>query len=423
MWLGILLTGTLLTGCTRGDLVASIHSRDAGLSDVGDDSPPTDAGTSDGGTPPDSGTPSDSGTPPGDWSTYCDGQGPPIIVGDTVSGTQVCGGRLAEQTFRQALCTCEGLALSAPMETDAFRSASGPYQPGGQGGDVSVNGAFFANDSVTVGGTLRVGGTGGIQLARTLSVGGALQNSGPLTGSAATASIAADARVRGDVALSSITVGGILTVPPEYTLGPAQAAGVRREPVDPITPCACDAASQVDVAALITHHAGDNDNAAISLDAAALESISGERTLELPCGRFFLTSITGTGRATLTIRARTALFIQDGVDLGEGLTVDVQPPGELDLFIGGRVSVAGPLLLGSTAMPSRVRVYVTRSTVLALSAGSTLAGNLYAPGAYLSTSGDADVYGSIFVRHLEAAGPLRFHYDADVLEAGAACPP
>ena len=405
-----LLVAMVWTGCTQSDLVATVRSRDAGASDAGGDAPRHDAG------------PSDSGTLPDDWTAWCAGQGPLVVLGERGTGAAVCSGRLAEQTFRQALCTCEGLALSASMSTDAFRGSLGPYSPGGQGGDVGVNGGLSANDSVSVGGTLRVGGATGLLLGRTLTVGGGLHSGGPLTGSTATATVTADARVRGDVSLSSLTVGASLTVPPESTLGPVQAAEVRREPVEAITPCACDAAAQVDVASLIAHHAEDNDNAAIGLDAAALEDISGERTLELPCGRFFLTRLSGTGRATLTLRARTALFIRDGVDLDEGLTVDVQPPGELDLFIGGGVSVAGPLLLGSTAMPSRVRVYVTRSSRLALSAGITLAGNLYAPGAWLSLSGNVDVFGSVFVRGLEAAGPLQLHYDADVLDAGAGCP-
>jgi hypothetical protein len=404
-WLCLPLAGTLAAGCTRSDLVATLHTRDAG-----DALPPGDAGAP------------DSGLPPDDWTAYCAGQGPLIVLGGADGGASTCSGRLAEQTFRQALCTCEGLALGARLETDAFDSAQGPYAPGGQGGDVGVNGVLSANDSVAIGGSLRVGGASGIQLGRTLTVGGALFSSGPLTGSTATASVAQDAWVRGEVSLASLTVSGSLTVPPEYPVGPVQAAEVRREPVEPVTPCACDAAAQVDVAALIAHHSQDNDNAAIGLDAATLEELSGPRSLELPCGRFLLTRISGAGPVTLTVRARTALFIQDGVDLDEGLTVDVQAPGELDLFIGGRVSVAGPLMLGSTVTPSRVRVYVTRSTVLSLSAGSTLAGNLYAPGASLSTSGSADVFGSVFVRHLEAAAPLRLHYDADVLNAGAACP-
>ncbi|MCP3142578.1 DUF7305 domain-containing protein [Pyxidicoccus xibeiensis] len=416
----LLASTTVSAGCTQSDLVATIRSPDGGLEAPPADAGPPDGGEpGDGGIPPDAGIPPDSGVPP-DWTAYCAGRGPPIVVGDTRVG--VCSGVLAERTFRKALCTCERLALSASLETDAFRGSMAPYQPGGAGGDVGVNGSLSANDSVSVGGTLQVGGDGGIQLGRPLTVGGALYSGGPLNGSTVSATVTGAASVRGDVALASLTVGGSLTVPPEYTLGPVQAAEVLRGPVDAVTPCACEAASQVDVAALVAHHSRDNDNAAISLGAAAMEGITGERTLELPCGRFHLTRITGTGRATLVIRARTALFIGDVVDLGEGLTVDVQPPGELDLFIGGSVAVAGPLTLGSVDVPSRTRVYVAGSSMLALSAGSLLAGNVYAPGSLLSLSGNAEVFGSVFVRHLESSGALRLHYDADVLDAGVECP-
>ncbi|MFP2924665.1 hypothetical protein ACLESO_05495 [Pyxidicoccus sp. 3LG] len=430
--LSLLLAGAVGSGCTQSDLVATIRSPDGGA-----EVPPSDAGPSDGGEPPDAGSPSDGGEPsdagspsdagtqpdagvPPDWTAYCAGRGPPIVVGDT--GASVCSGQLAERTFRHALCTCERLALSAPLETDAFRGSLGAYQPGGAGGDVGVNGSLVANDLVTVGGTLQVGGDGGIQLSRPLSVGGWLYSGGPLMGSTVSATVTGAARVRGDVGLASLTVGESLTVPPEYTLGPVQAAEVLREPVDAVTPCACDAAAQVDVAALVAHHSVDNDNEAIGLDAAALENVEGERTLELPCGRFHLTRITGTGRATLVVRARTALFVSDAVDLGDSLTVDVRPPGELDLFIGGRVAVAGPFMLGTTEVPSRTRMYVAGSSVLALSAGSTLAGNVYAPGSLLSLSGNAEVFGSMFVRHVEASGAFRLHYDADVLDAGIECP-
>ncbi|AEI66380.1 putative lipoprotein [Corallococcus macrosporus] len=398
------MVAALAAGCTRGDLVAIVQSPDAG--NVGSSA---DAGAPDAGGSPD------------DWEAYCAGRGPPILVGDADIDSQVCSGRLAERTFRQALCTCEGLALGASLETDAFHGTTGTYQPGGVGGDVGVNGALSANDAVSVGGSLSVGGAGGAQLGQTFRVGEALHCGGPLTGSPVTATVVGDARVRGDVSLSAFSVGGVLTVPEGHALGPVQAAEVRREPVEPLTPCACDAASQVDVSGLIARHVLDNDNAAIGLAATALEDIEGERALELPCGRFHLTRITGTGHATISIRARTALFVQDIVDLGDGLTVEVQAPGELDLFLGGSVAVAGPLMLGSTAAPSRVRVYVAGTNVLALSAGSTLAGNLYAPRAALSLSGGAEVFGSVFVRHVEASGPLRLHYDADIRDAGAEC--
>ncbi|NVJ16827.1 hypothetical protein [Myxococcus sp. AM010] len=398
-WTLAVLLAASMGSCTRGDLVATVQSPDAGQV----------------------GSSADAGGPPDDWEAYCAGRGPPVVVGDADTDSQVCSGRLAERTFRHALCTCEGLALGASFETDAFRGTVGTYQPGGAGGDVGVNGALSANDAVSVGGSLRIGGAGGARLGQTFRVGEALHCGGPLTGNPASATVVGDARVLGDVALPAFSVGGVLTVPAGHVLGPVDAAEVRREPVDPVIPCACDAASQVDVSGLIARHVLDNDNAAIGLDATALEDVEGERALELPCGRFHLTRMTGTGRATLTIRARTALFVEGVVDLGGGLSVDVQAPGALDLFLGGSVAVAGPLTLGSTATPSRVRVYVAGSNVLALSAGSTLAGNLYAPRAALSLSGGAEVFGSVFVRHVEASGPLRLHYDADIRDAGAEC--
>ncbi|MBN8228690.1 hypothetical protein JYK02_14345 [Corallococcus macrosporus] len=377
------------TACTVNDPVATLHSPDGG-SDI-----------------------------PDAWAEHCADSGPPLLLGDPASVPLLCSGQLAETLFRRAACSCEGLSLSAPFSVDAFRSSVGPYAPGGTGGDVGVNGSLSANDRVTVGGSLQVGG---VQLSRPLTVGGSLHSNGPLSGPGTSATVAGDARVNGGVALAALTVGGVLTVPPEFSPGPARASELRREPVPPVTPCDCANGSRFDPAALIAHHSVDNDNAAIDLDPATLEGVTGERVLELPCGRFLLTRIAGPGHATLRIRGRTALFIPGGVDLVEALTVDVQPPGELDLFLAGGFIVSGQLTLGSAALPSRVRVYVAGTQPLDISAGSTLAGNLYAPQAQLNLSGNAEVFGSLFVRHLEASGAIQVHHDADVLNAGAACP-
>ena len=363
----------------------------------------------------------DAGNVPDDWAEHCADSGPPLLLGDPAAGPLVCSGRLAETLFRRAACSCEGLSFSAPFLTDAFRSSVGPYSPGGAGGDVGVNGTLSANNRVQVGGSLQVGGAG-LMLAGPLSVGGGLDSSGPLSGPTATATVAGDARVRGDVTLAALTVGGVLTVPPEFTPGPAQAAELRREPVAPVVPCGCDDASRFDPGALIARHTVDNDNAAIGLDAATLEDVTSERVLELPCGRFLLTRVAGPGRVTLRIRGRTALFIPGGMNLLEALTVDVPPPGELDLFLSGAFVVSGQLTLGSATRPSRVRVYVAGTEPLDISANGLLAANLYAPQARLNLSGNAEVFGALFVRGLEASGAVQVHHDADVLDAGAACP-
>ncbi|WP_163863977.1 DUF7305 domain-containing protein [Myxococcus eversor] len=404
---GFVLLGWLAVGpaCSVRDPVAFINT------------PHNDAGpvaSSDGG-------PTGEAEPPDDQAAFCASTGPLLLVGDSVTGEKVCSGHLAERAFRFALCSCDRLAFSAALTTDAFRSSLGKYVPGGQGGAVATNGGVAANDTLKVGGGFSAGGADGISLGRGLSVGGGLYSGGPLTGNVS-AQVTGDAWVRGDVGLASLTVEGKLAVPAGNLMsGTVTASEVLREPVESVAPCACDDASRVDIRGLIANHAEHNHNAAIGLDAASLEGFTGERTLELPCGRFFLTGIEGQGRLNLVVRERTALFVRDAVVIGERLSVEVVPPGELDLFIGGDVTVAGQLLLGSVDAPARVRVYSAGTGTLGISAGSVIAGNFYAPGATMTLSGNAEVYGSLFVRHIEASGALGLHYDADVLTLGSAC--
>ncbi|NVJ25709.1 hypothetical protein HUW62_31260 [Myxococcus sp. AM011] len=404
---GFVLLGWLAVGpaCSVRDPVAFINT------------PHNDAGpvaSSDGG-------PTGEAEPPDDQAAFCASTGPLLLVGDSVTGEKVCSGHLAERAFRFALCSCDRLAFSAALTTDAFRSSLGKYVPGGQGGAVATNGGVAANDTLRVGGGFSAGGADGISLGRGLSVGGGLYSGGPLTGNVS-AQVTGDAWVRGDVGLASLTVEGKLAVPAGNLMsGTVTASEVLREPVESVAPCACDDASRVDIRGLIANHAEHNHNAAIDLDASSLEGFTGERTLELPCGRFFLTGIEGQGRLNLVVRERTALFVRDAVVIGERLSVEVVPPGELDLFIGGDVTVAGQLLLGSVDAPARVRVYSAGTGTLGISAGSVIAGNFYAPGATMTLSGNAEVYGSLFVRHIEASGALGLHYDADVLTLGSAC--
>lgn len=403
-WKGLVVLGWLTAGaaCTVRDPVAFITTEDGGGGPVA---------SSDGGTRPAS----------DDLAAFCASTGPLLLVGDSVTGVEVCSGHLAERAFRFALCTCERLSLSAPMTTDAFRSSQGLYIPGGGGGSVATNGGVAANDSLTVGGGLSAGGPDGISLGRGLTVGGGLYSGGPLIGNVS-AQVTGDAWVRGDVGVASLKVEGKLAVPAERVMsGEVTALEVRREPVDTVAPCACDAAARLDIQGLIENHARDNHNAAVGLDAATLEGFSGERTLTLPCGRFFLTGIEGQGRLNLVVRERTALFVRDSVTVGERLSVEVVPPGELDLFIGGDVTVAGELQLGTPEAPARVRVYSAGTGSLGISAGSVLAGNIYAPGAALNLSGNAEVFGSVFVRKIESSGVLALHYDSDVLSLGQAC--
>ncbi|ADO70807.1 DUF7305 domain-containing protein [Stigmatella aurantiaca] len=397
LWVGLLIN-VWAVGCTVRDPVARVREEDAG---------PT-PGEEDGGP-----------TLPEDWVTYCQGSGPPVLVGHGGTGS-VCSAQVAQQAFAHALCTCETLALNAPLRVDGFHSSQGPYTVGERGGALAVNGNLTSDNVVDVGGALSAEGL--IRMGFSLSVGGDLHGSGSLMGNG-TFTVAQNAQVRGNVEVGSLKVGGRLTVPSGFVLtGPIQAAEVLRQPVEALSPCDCAPAAQVDIAGFVANHERVNHNADIGLEPSALEGFSGSRTLELPCGRFYLNRIEGQGGLTLVAQGRTALFVGEGVRLGEQLAVEVSgPEAELDLFIGGDVEVTGPLLLGGGTRTPRMRVYIAGTGILTLPVDSAIEGHLYAPQVLLRLSGNAEVFGSVFVRRVEASSTALLHHDLDVLNAAGTC--
>lgn len=391
-------------GCSVSDPVASLHGPEGS-------SPGPDAGTAEGGVPAD------------DRSEYCARSGPPWLVVDGATGRESCSGHLAARTFPHALCSCEGLEASAPFGTDAFRSSLGAWSPGGTGASLATNGGLVVNSPMEVGGSLWVAGSG-IQLATTLSVAESLRSGGPLLGQASV-SVRGDARVSGDITLDALTVGGVLSLPAERSFsvsGPLQVSEVRREPVEPLAPpCPCSASERVDIGAYVANHVTANHDASIGLEPTALDGFSGDRTLALPCGRFYLSRISGPGSVRLVVRGRAALFVGGDVAVGQRFEVELLEGAELDLFIAGRLSAAERLGLGSARYPARLRVYVGGSDPIEVPTASTLAGNFYAPLADLASSEPVELYGSLFIRRLVTSGGLSVHYDVDVLGAEAAC--
>lgn len=361
---------------------------------------------------------------------YCLGEGPPILVGDGITvgegdgtGDDVCSGTVAVRTFRFALCTCEGYDTSTTLATDSFDSTAGPYAPGGTRGSVGVNGRLATNAPATIGGSLWLG-PGGAGLGGDLTLAGDLRDGGEL-GLDVGVAVGRDAHVSGAIDLAALTVAGTLTVPegqPITVDAPPDVGALVRAPVAVPLPCACAPDDLVDIAGFALAHRDANDNALIGLDPATLVGMTGDRTLELPCGRFFLDGVSGGGALTLRATGRTALFVGGDVAPGASLLVELAAGAELDLFIAGTLTAAGEIRFGDPARPARTRLYVGGGGAIALSGAALFAGNLYAPLAELQASAGATLFGSLFVRHLVTAAPLTIHYDTAVLDADQGCP-
>ena len=396
------LACALLSGCVVEDVIATCRA--PGCLDSGVE--PIDAARVDAAVP-----------------SYCDGTGPPILVSDR---GMVCSGEIATGTFRFAVCTCDAYVGSAQLTTDSFASADGPYRPGGRGGGVGTNGGLDLNAPTSIGGSVWVagsdgmGGGGGAEVV----IGNELWVDGPCE-LAASLEVARDMRIDGRVQAGELRVGGVLQLPEGADLsvtGAMSVGSVVRGPVTVSTPCACAAADLVDVAGLVRAAQADNDDAAMGVDARVLDGFTGPLRVELPCGRLYLTRLSGMGDLELVITGRTALFVGGDAYLDGSLTVTLAAGAELDLFIEGNLSSNGDLRVGDSTVPARARLYVGGGGTIDLDAGALFAGNLYAPRAELVASGDIEAFGSVFVRRVTASGRFTVHYDTSVLRAADPCP-
>src|SRR5690606_2982629 len=143
------------------------------------------------------------------------------------------------------------------------------------------------------------------------------------------------ARVGGDVDVLSLSVAGALTTTEGASVTGDVMAGSRvTAPVSVPPPCRCDAGDVLDIGAVIDEHELANHDADLGISPDDMIDVAGDVTLELPCGRYYLSRISSQGGGTVTLRAtgRTALFIDGDVTLSGNLTVEVAPGAEMDLF-------------------------------------------------------------------------------------------
>ena len=363
--------------------------------------------------------------------SYCTGSGPPILVGDGITvgdgdgnPEDVCSGTVAVRTFRRALCTCEGYATSTPLVTDSFDGRTGPYVPGAGGtmGGVGIDGTLMASARISLGGPLVVSGAGGASFQVDSTVARDLEVGGPL-GANIALTCGGDADVASNITTSSLTVTGTLTVPTTATIGGTINAGATvRAPVTVSPPCGCGASDLVDIAGFVAGHATDNTNDAIGLSPSRLTGYTGDTTVDLPCGIYYVGAIRGMGALHLRITGRVALLVDGDLTLTSPLDIELATSdAELDLMIAGLVSSNARITAGDPHHPSRTRIYVGGSGTIPLSGDSEIAANIYAPRAAVALSAPATIFGSLFVRRLDQAAAVTIHYDEDVLRADVGC--
>jgi len=402
-------TVTALAGCSQMDVVAERET--APISEGGIE----DEGIEDGGK---------------DGGTECDEPGPRILVGDSIADD--CEAGDSKRAFRYALCVCSDYTDTADawLKTDSFDSSRNDSDSSSTGGSVGVNGYIQNNGvSLDINGSLRVAGdsegrsitvsnNAEIQIGQELEVKSAIQ------ADLAAVTVDGDARIGGDVRLDTFNVNGSLTMPSDANLSVSESPPVNpdnQEPIHVEPPCACEDIE--DIPALVAQVSEVNDNELLDFDIKELENFTGQIPLQLPCGRFYLRGLTGTGKLELSITGRAALYITGQVKFNDGpVWVKLDRDAELDIYIADTMVAASDLTFGAVDNPARVRLFVGGSGTLILGGKNLISGQVYAPRSELNvTTGETEIYGSVFVRRAQLSAPLTIHYDRNPIETGLDC--
>jgi len=359
---------------------------------------------------------------------FCAGTGTVVNIEQNGIRADVCTGRIAERLFRFALCSCTNVSGVGGLITDSFNSGSGSYQSGQAGGAVGTNGNLIAAGTTRIGGTLISAGAAPMSFVANQEIQGDFQTNADLT-FAGSLHVYRDAWVRGQVqGVGSAVVERDLHYGKDVfvinAFGMTIGGQKIQEDFTVSEPCPCNSEHLLDVPAIVEQVKQNNDNAEARLDPDALSPVLTVQTIELPCGRFFLESVSIVGHVTLKIEQRTALFVGGDFTVGGSFYVDVGPEGELDLFIGGNLRTVGSTSFGDKNRPAASRIYVGGRSGLGditLAGLNDFVGNLYAPTASVRTVGLLNIYGAVFGREFISGGTTFIHYDRSILDVGNDC--
>jgi hypothetical protein len=354
----------------------------------------------------------------------CDGGGPPVDLGDGLTTGPTCAGNLAELTFRFGVCACGQFDINNALLVDAFDSSAGPYQPGGLGGGVGVNGGLVANNGADVSGALWVAGDAGVTANGDLDVGLSLLTGGDLR-SNHEVSVGRDATVEGSLSANDLSVADTLTLPTGATApGSVSFGALVNADVDVAAPCDACPPSALDVPGIVAAFSDPalNDNAAIGLDADVFDpATNAPNRLDLPCGRYYLSGVQANRALTIVANGNTALFIDGDITANNALTITLTPDAQLDVFISGDVVNNNSLTLGSPDYPALMRVYVGGAGGFVANNPVTVGGYLYVVPGDIRSNNELEVFGGIYANEITANNPWRIHYDRRVATVGDGC--
>ncbi|WP_394846668.1 hypothetical protein LZC95_04275 [Pendulispora brunnea] len=355
----------------------------------------------------------------GGSTDFCKGGGATIPL----PGGDLCTGDLGKKLFRFATCSCKTTSVAGVLTTDSFNSSTG--QDKRNGASVGANEKLTDMGGYSIGGSVYVGKTGdangmGFQGAGAGKIAYDIW-SGKDVSLSGVVQVGRDIHATGDVSALGIgSVGGTAHLSAGNSIHGFMGAKTVTENVNIENPCDCE--KKVDVPAIVSNFKSTNDNAVAHIDANTFANRAGVQSMTLPCGKYYLSSVGGSGVTKIRAEGRVAMFVAGDFNVAGAFDIDLADNAEIDLFIAGDFNVAGATAFGSVAKPSKVRVYVGGQN-FRFAGAMAVGGNFYAPNATVSLASAFAMSGSIFADTLQMGGAFTIHYDEAILDTQGCKPP
>lgn len=182
----------------------------------------------------------------------------------------------------------------------------------------------------------------------------------------------------------------------------------------------CANPSELDVSTLVHSYASDNDNGSENLDK--LRNFSGDMSVTLHCGRYYVAGLDGDGKLTLHVDGNVVLFVDGNVHLPSGFVVDAPDPARVTLVVNGEMDVNG-LVVGDADADRHLLVIGTGRQLHFESGTNFIGGSLYAPSVELVNDANTplQVNGVVFVGRAQINGMFTVHARRDALTAANSC--
>jgi len=135
-----------------------------------------------------------------------------------------------------------------------------------------------------------------------------------------------------------------------------------------------------------------------------------------PSGYYTAGNWVQSSDSILTITEPTIIFASSDFDVEGSIIIDPTSPGPVQIYVGGKLTIAGNGIDNQTMRPRKLAIFCT-GTQGTISTNTPFYGAVYAPNSPMVVNSDLTVYGALVGQSVTFTGTPAIHYDLDLRKA------